>query len=145
MMALRNWTAFSAPCLALILSATEIQAQRPLRDEKLQTIDWFVNKYYYPKAICAYAEPAERARHDETLASIRKENLRAFEIAEKTKQYADTVAEIQPLIDRRFRDGSKQAEATAECTSLTDQMVFAQKRNRHDALFEALIKMFGQN
>jgi len=130
--------------LAFALVPSSSFAQQPSRQERQQAIDWFINKYYYPNAICTYAGPAERARQEELLKTIRKENLRAFEAAEKTPEYTATVAKLQPLIDQRFRGKSNQALATAECTHLTEQMVFAHKRRRHDDLFELLLKLFAQ-
>ncbi len=138
---------FCIICVAGSISSNS-QSQQPsrqeLKQERQQAIDWFINKYYYPNAICAFAGTIERARQEELLKSIRKENLRAIEAAEKTPEYTATVAALQPLIDQRFRGKSNQAAATAECTHLTEQMVFAHKRRRHDDLFELLLKLFAQ-
>ena len=122
--------------------STLLHAQQASREERQSTIDWFINKYYYPHAICAFAGAAERAREDELLKTIRSENLRAFEAAEKTSEYAATVAKLQAMIDVRFREKSTLAGASAECTHLTEQMVFAHKRKRHDDLFALLLKLF---
>jgi len=130
--------------LALALLPSGSSAQQPSRQERQEAIDWFINKYFYPHAICTFAGPVERTREDELLKTIRGENLRAFEAAERAPEYAETVAKLQPLIDGRFRGKSNQAVASAECTHLTDQMVFAHKRRRHDDLFQLLLKLFAQ-
>lgn len=116
--------------------------QQNSKEDRQRTIDWFINQYYYPKALCAFAAPADRARLEELQAIIRKENLRAFELAEASKEYADTVAILKPKIAARFRDKATEGQATAECAHLTEQLAAARKRRRHDALFEMLVKLF---
>ena len=131
--------------LACQISAIHIvpsSAQQYSHEQRQRTIDWFVNEYYYPKALCAFAAPQERNRLDQLIASIRQDHARAFELAETSPEYRATVAELQPKIAGRFADRSAQGQASFECRKLTEQLAAKYKKRRYDALFDYLIKRF---